>query len=152
MFNSTLSIFQWYLGSHFKLTQSMQMNFTFTENVYMYMYIVFSCNVKVSTKKTKNPRHILLKRTETNIALTTIKGISYHVQSYIVTVFHHLLYMNQVLEGDCYLYSRRIEQFFWYSKYNKMNCELMLTYDTPPPHICSMCIKTNYVGKQGVGI
>jgi hypothetical protein len=31
-----------------------------------------------------------------------------------------------------------------------MNCELMLTYDTP--HICSMCIKTNQVGKQEVGI
>jgi hypothetical protein len=30
--------------------------------------------------------------------------------------------------------------------FNKMNCELMLTYDTP--HICSMCIKTNQVGKQ----
>ena len=31
-----------------------------------------------------------------------------------------------------------------------MNCELMLTYDTP--HICSMCIKTNQVGKQEVGM
>jgi hypothetical protein len=47
---------------------------------------------------------------------------------------------------------------------NKMNCELMLTYDTPAlrqtgsrnltknVHISSMCIKTNKVGKQEVGI
>jgi hypothetical protein len=64
---------------------------------------------------------------------------------------------------------------------NKMNCELMLTYDTPAlrqlgsrnltgpnirflpsivaeknatknEHICSMCIKINKVGKQEVGI
>ena len=36
---------------------------------------------------------------------------------------------------------------------NKMNCELMLTYDTPAHvHICSMCIKTNQVGKQEVGM
>jgi len=34
--------------------------------------------------------------------------------------------------------------------HNKMNSELMLTYDTP--HICSMCIKTNQVGKQEVGM
>ena len=32
---------------------------------------------------------------------------------------------------------------------NKMNCELMLTYDSP--HICSMCIKTNQIGRNLMG-
>jgi len=32
--------------------------------------------------------------------------------------------------------------FSWLPAFNKMNCELMLTYDTPA-YICSMCIKTN---------
>ena len=45
---------------------------------------------------------------------------------------------------------------------NKMNCELMFTYDTPAEknatknghiqNVCSMCIKINKVGKQEVGI
>ena len=52
-------------------------------------------------------------------------------------------------------------------KIPKMNCELMLTYDTPAlrqtgsrnatknghiQNVCSMCIKINKVGKQEVGI
>jgi hypothetical protein len=36
------------------------------------------------------------------------------------------------------------------SQYNKMNCEISSL--VIPLHICSMCIKTNQIGKQEVGI